>query len=79
MSDYDGKPIVGARIEVSYASTELRAPFLVLTGADGRYELSLPEREQRGPAPKFVFGSPYSPCGMPTMYRLDRRLDVAQL
>ena len=45
VSDYDGKPIVGARIEVSCASTELRAPSLVLTGADGNYEISLPDRE----------------------------------
>jgi hypothetical protein len=45
VSDFDGKPIGGARIEVIDADTELRAPYLALTGADGKYELSLPDGE----------------------------------
>lgn len=44
VSDFDGKPIAGARIQVSHSSeTEARAPFLVLTDAHGAYELLLPD------------------------------------
>ncbi|HTL32252.1 MAG TPA: carboxypeptidase-like regulatory domain-containing protein, partial [Kofleriaceae bacterium] len=42
VSDYDGKPIGGARVEASDGS-EMHAPCVVLTGADGKYELSLPD------------------------------------
>jgi hypothetical protein len=45
VSDFDGKPVVGARVEVTNGRTELQAPYVALTGADGKYGLSLPDRQ----------------------------------